>query len=197
MSGGCGPRRSESFAKLDRNGCFLRMSGAYFQPTLDGSLESFSGTWPRAGSMSSGTVYQLQPLAPLTSAIASGSWPTIRSTDGERGGRGDLIQAVRGNENNHYKLWPTPQAHDAKKGDPKRVGRFGAKHGGRNLNDEVMLWPTPRPCSGLRSSGMNRTGYYERMTPEERTGGQLNPSWVEWLMGFPEGWTDLEDSETP
>ena len=23
--------------------------------------------------------------------------------------------------------------------------------------------------------------------------GHLNPQWVEWLMGFPEGWTDLKD----
>jgi len=23
-------------------------------------------------------------------------------------------------------------------------------------------------------------------------GGQLNPQWVEWLMGFPAGWTDLD-----
>jgi hypothetical protein len=23
-------------------------------------------------------------------------------------------------------------------------------------------------------------------------GGKLNPMWVEWLMGFPTGWTDLE-----
>jgi hypothetical protein len=23
-------------------------------------------------------------------------------------------------------------------------------------------------------------------------GGQLNPSWVEWLMGWPIGWTDLK-----
>lgn len=27
--------------------------------------------------------------------------------------------------------------------------------------------------------------------------GQLNPQWVEWLMGFPEGWTDLKPSEMP
>jgi hypothetical protein len=26
--------------------------------------------------------------------------------------------------------------------------------------------------------------------------GQLNPQWVEWLMGFQTGWTDLEDSGT-
>ena len=23
-------------------------------------------------------------------------------------------------------------------------------------------------------------------------GGQLNPDWVDWLMGFPEGWTDID-----
>jgi len=28
-------------------------------------------------------------------------------------------------------------------------------------------------------------------------GGKLNPLWVEWLMGFPPGWTDLQGSETP
>ena len=27
--------------------------------------------------------------------------------------------------------------------------------------------------------------------------GQLNPEWVEWLMGFPIGWTELPASETP
>ena len=42
-----------------------------------------------------------------------------------------------------------------------------------------------------------------QITEEERrsmaagNGGQLNPTWVEWLMGFPTGWTDLEASETP
>lgn len=28
-----------------------------------------------------------------------------------------------------------------------------------------------------------------------KAGGQLNPTWVEWLMGFPLGWTDLNASE--
>ena len=34
-------------------------------------------------------------------------------------------------------------------------------------------------------------------TEEEWNSGVLNPDWVEWLMGYPSGWTDLEDSETP
>jgi hypothetical protein len=28
-------------------------------------------------------------------------------------------------------------------------------------------------------------------------GGPLNPRFVEWLMGFPDGWTDCGPSETP
>jgi len=37
---------------------------------------------------------------------------------------------------------PTPQAHDAAPGNPNRVGRYGTKHGGRNLNDEIAagMW---------------------------------------------------------
>ena len=29
----------------------------------------------------------------------------------------------------------------------------------------------------------------------ERIGGALNPLWVEWLMGWPIGWTDLKPLE--
>jgi hypothetical protein len=29
------------------------------------------------------------------------------------------------------------------------------------------------------------------------TPGPLNPTWVEWLMGFPTGWTALDASVTP
>jgi DNA (cytosine-5)-methyltransferase 1 len=43
--------------------------------------------------------------------------------------------------------WATPQAHDTTQGNPDRVGRFGTKAGGRNLNDETVAvasaWLTP------------------------------------------------------
>jgi hypothetical protein len=32
----------------------------------------------------------------------------------------------------------------------------------------------------------------ERKQMTAGNGGQLNPTWVEWLMGYPLGWTALE-----
>jgi DNA (cytosine-5)-methyltransferase 1 len=102
-----------------------------------------------------------------------------------------------------YGLWPTPQAHDATKGYAHRVGRYGTKHGARNLNDWAAKWPTPRNCTAMAA----------RITPEavakaparfpnletvvalrepSAAGGYLNPLWVEWLMGFPPTWTEVD-----
>jgi hypothetical protein len=47
--------------------------------------------------------------------------------------------------------WTTPQAHDAAGGNPERVGRFGTKHGGANLADDVTLWKTPDVPNGGRT----------------------------------------------
>ena len=58
-----------------------------------------------------------------------------------------------------------------------------------------------KELTGQRKSGA-MIGSSVRWCPEFvrewlRTGGELNPEWIEVLMGFPTGWTDLEDSETP
>jgi hypothetical protein len=64
------------------------------------------------------------------------------------------------------------------------------------INDAVKLVPTPtsrmHKDNGKSPSELNRNSETLAM----KAGGQLNPMWVEWLMGFPLGWTDLEDSET-
>jgi hypothetical protein len=43
----------------------------------------------------------------------------------------------------------------------------------------------------------NHSVYPRDQILESEGSGSLNPTWVEWLMGFPLGWTDLEPSETP
>jgi hypothetical protein len=42
-------------------------------------------------------------------------------------------------------MWITPQEHDAMAGltPPGRVGRYGTKHGGRDLVDQAQEWQTP------------------------------------------------------
>lgn len=53
-----------------------------------------------------------------------------------------------------------------------------------------------------RERETGRRGYDGRLrsfievSPRGRI-GYLNPTWVEWLMGFPIGWTELNASETP
>lgn len=50
------------------------------------------------------------------------------------------------------------------------------------------LWPTPRAQSA-NGSGPSRIGHKADL--QTVVGGPLNPEWVEWLMGFPIGWTEL------
>lgn len=97
-------------------------------------------------------------------------------------------------------MFVTPQARDYRTGQASRWE--DAEHRSRNLNDQVAMYPTPTTGAGLCGG----TGNYQQLkrlekngtiTEEERksmsqgNGGQLNPDWVEWLMGFPVGWTEI------
>lgn len=73
----------------------------------------------------------------------------------------------------------------------------GRTWGVSNLREHVLartkgLWPMPCASNAQGTHG----GENGRSL---RTGGagQLNPEWVEWLMGFPIGWTGLNALETP
>jgi DNA-cytosine methyltransferase len=85
--------------------------------------------------------------------------------------------------------WPTPRTSDS-----NGPGRHGT--GGLDLRTavaEAERWPTPvaRDWKGSGLAGQLPTEL-AKTTP-----GQLNPTWVEWLMGFPLGWTDCDPSATP
>ena len=79
----------------------------------------------------------------------------------------------------------------------------------RSLREkESLLWPRPTTgaplCGGTYNfQQMMRLQRAGIITEEERrnltqgNGGKSNPGLMEWLMGFPLGWTDLNASETP
>jgi hypothetical protein len=71
----------------------------------------------------------------------------------------------------------------------------------------LKMWPTPC-ATDYKGAGRNgelrdrldyaaeRGGTKSNKYPEPpEIGGQLNPAWVEWLMGWPLGWTDLKPLE--
>lgn len=60
------------------------------------------------------------------------------------------------------------------------------------VTSEGELWElaTPAHLTGGSESLFWRTP--EVVSETEPAGGSLNPDWVEWLMGLPIGWTDIE-----
>jgi len=113
-------------------------------------------------------------------------------------------------------LWPTPQQKDYKGsyGSPESLQEAIDRHKAKGVNkqvplaDRVMLeqkapkmWPTPKEGdwrSGLQQRQFNTMLNVEvcRQGNISGKGGTLNPDWVEWLMGFPCGWTNLESLES-
>ena len=64
---------------------------------------------------------------------------------------------------------------------------------GKTGNNSLGLWPTPltQDYRTRFAQGGMPLGMAVRMTDPGNT-GKLSPTWVDWLMGFPAGWTDLE-----
>ena len=177
---GCGLSLPESFASYDRDTSSWRTS----QYSLLEGLTEFLEPWPKSGTMRSGFVYQLPPLVRRTSdgECSLLPTPTAERYGSNHGGKAGRVGRVRHNLQAmaRQNLWPTPVAKDAQGArNATSVRQPGSKHNdGRTLTDAVIL-------SG--DATLEETEKGNRVV-----GGALNPRWVEWLMGFPVGWTALE-----
>lgn len=130
------------------------------------------------------------------------NWPTPNAWDGKRGPRSEenlrtknhqvnLITAVKQAER---EKWPTPQSRDYK-------GSSGRSLKGMECDLPTMVkrMPTPnardwkdgKTAGNRKSPGLGVVAHQL----EPQTGGQLNPTWIEWLMGWPLGWSELKPLE--
>ena len=187
-----GQNTPDLLASFDRDSYLWRTS----QHCLVEGLTEFSETWPRSGMMRNGTAYRLPPLVRLTEGTESGLWRTPQAGDSERGITRDKDKLEKRLSNGgqlslttqivHPHLWPTPTV----SGNYNRKG--ASKTSGDGLATAVKMWPTPTAHNS--KEGVYPAEYLRNTpTPAAVAGGRLNPTWVEWLMGFPAGHTDLNN----
>ena len=97
----------------------------------------------------------------------------------------------------HAKMFPTPTTQEVEHPEAnltdtgRRKTKDGKNSHSLNLADTVKMFPTPsanEDAAGTPQGKMQRMlGNCEEV---RHTGtGTLNPTWVEWLMGFPLEWT--------
>jgi hypothetical protein len=132
--------------------------------------------------------------------MAAMMWPTPTTSEAKsdthnldnrlsKGKQFMLCHAVR--------MWPTPRAN--KTSDENEESWLV-----RNAKGHVSTPPLALAVKLATPQARDfRTGQTSRWENPDRTrnlndqiGGQLNPTWVEWLMGWPLGWTDLRHSAT-
>jgi len=193
----CGAKWRGSFARFDRDTCSWKTA----QCLLLGGLEEFSETWPKWGMMRGGECSERVIPARPTSGTESGSWQTPVSDDEVNRVAGKVNSRGEPNLSAQVKMWPTPAARDSKGANSAEhclVTGKGRKHMDQLPNAVAhggtttpQTWATPTASTGGPEPD-GKTG--RKLTTQ--VAGQLNPSWVEWLMGWPIGWTDLKPLET-
>lgn len=182
---GSGLKWRELFVKYSPDSCGWKTARCLWEEDLDWS----SLTLPRWGSMHAGELWALAMPEPLTSVIGSGSalrietFPTPLREDFRRSGPNSKQQGLP----EYVHLWPTPVCYDATPGGPNN------HYNGLGKMAKFNQWPTPTANEDAAGKPGSRMQVMLGNHPEVRgdgTGGTLNPNWVEWLMGWPIGWTD-------
>lgn len=136
-------------------------------------------TWKGRATKQGRLLFQLAVSMPRTEETVSPLWHTPNVPNGGRV--------------NPPEMSPTGKMPDGKK------RQVGLEHQVRMVERGLWMTPTANDAknSSLPPSQIKRKQLTSQiMKAEAGQPGQLNPEWVEWLMGFPIGWTDLNVSET-
>jgi hypothetical protein len=211
----CGEKWRGSFVKYDPDSSLWRTH----QCSLLGDFEPFSETWPQWGLMRNGECWEQRTLEQTIRGTEFGLSPNgvdsfhTPNTTGLDGGSNSRRALKKRQEN-----WPTPTATDymgaKQNGIESRNGRYvrtslttGVKFGAKltdAVNLEMKKFPTPKLSDYKDRGNMSNPSIQRRAAKGKQmdlsmvahpTSGQLNPTWVEWLMGFPLEWTELKPLE--
>ena len=199
----CGQSSQESLARYDPSTSLWRTAQCSLLEDLEQCLE----TWPRWGSMRNGECYQQPMLVQTTNERESGLLPNNETffhtpnTTGLDGGSNSRKALKK-----RMDMWPTPTTSQARSEGMILQMRRLVENGTTTLQEaEAMVagsltpkrmksWPTPIAHDAKETNAPSEAN---RNTPTlaAQAGGQLNPTWVEWIMGWPLEWTDLKPLE--
>lgn len=166
MTDTSGQRCCDAFERFARNGSWARMFSALLIGQAGWSSTKCRLTWKLKGTKYNRMYFQLVPSKPLISDKEFGLLPT--------------------------EMLPTPTTQDY-----KRRGPNSKQQGISNTENWVGMLPTPtaRDYKGARSeealteAGRNETNSLPDAFAQTGKSSQLNPQFVEEMMGFPENWT--------
>ncbi len=179
--------------------------------TGDHSQESLP-ILPKSGMMLNGRLYQQTILVRHTSEKESGLWPTPDQRGFTNDGSLEMLaskvvgkaefqgMAYRAGAKKKEAKYPTPTNSMMTTADMEQARKSGDDPKRPTYQEAKKLWRSPgaaliNPNSRVKKL-TGRTPQDPQVGLADQVGGQLNPTWVEWLMGYPEGWTDLRDSGT-
>jgi len=213
----CGEKWHASFTKYDPDLSLWKTH----QCSLLGDLEEFLETWPQWGLMRNGECWERQMLErPTKESVYGFALPTPVASDGTTGsliGKNDKFYETKTgmprkvNQNGKdgsvglgrlVQMWPTPDA--SPRGPSKDYDPKAKSQSGRTLQSFVAKFPTPQASDNRDRGNMSNPSVQRRLAIGKQislsqsvhpTSGQLNPTWTEWLMGWPLGWTDLKPLE--
>ena len=199
---------SESYAWYDQDS----LSWKTWQRSLITDWTSFSESFPKQGMMQNGQLYQQVLWGLVIKEADGGSLPTPTASDVE-GGVAKDVQYKNGNffrVNDKGERWgvklrdavsilPTPTARDYKDGSWKSVKNCKHKTTlGRKIH---LVLPTPTAHEHKATAQENTSQSGQMLSSIARRGelstqiGKdmfLNPAFVEEMMGYEVGWTDLK-----
>lgn len=195
----------ESLAKYDPDTHLWRTR----QCSLFEDLGEYLETFPKSGMMRDGVLWELTMLEHRTSEKECGFWRTPDTGAGGVVSDRELEELANGNwkrpsgsqkqlrlqdQVREPRLWPTPNCSGMDGGSNSRKAN-------KKRGIHQKFYPTPK-CQDSRAALTDR---HKSNLGEVVHGGietlptktaRLNPNWVEWLMGWPIGWTDLKPLAT-
>jgi hypothetical protein len=185
------------FENSGRDGSSVKMLRDFLLSSTAWYSNKCALTWNRKPTKSNRLLFQLLPSTRRTGGTGFGLLLTTpqasdlgRKTKYQQGGTALSAQV---------EMLPSPRSSPNENRQTKRSPSQIAGRRGKNLASEIAMMPTPSTRDWKGASKMKPRDTMDSLIERGATKGgigtetglKLQPNFVEWMMGYPQNWTDL------